>query len=84
MFSGMKLGLFGTPAHLLKNPVDKDARSFHYLVDPLVAQSSNLVLGHLKKNVQNVCFLFQLWRLSAALSSSQYSHGTEDSRGNSH
>jgi len=49
MFSGICPGPFGIPAHLLKDPVDKDVRSFHYLEDPLVEESSNLVLGHLEK-----------------------------------
>ena len=41
----------------MKNPVHIDARSFHYLVDPLVEQSSDLVLGHLKKGFAKRVFV---------------------------
>jgi len=35
----------------LKNPVEKDVQSSHYPVDPLVEESSDLVLEHLEENI---------------------------------
>jgi len=48
-FSGILPGRLGTPAHLLKSPAEKDVRSSHYPVYPLVEKSSDLVLEHLEE-----------------------------------